>query len=73
MNKAKLRGKVAERGMTLTKLSKAIGINNATLYRKMNADNDGGGFTVEEVRAIASVLALTGDDINSIFFNQEIA
>ena len=39
MNKAKLMAAIVERGSSVEKLSKTIGINKSTFYKKMEKDN----------------------------------
>ena len=65
----KFRGKVAECRMTLTGLSAAIGINPATMNRKMSGESD---FTRSEIQKIRNILNLTDDELNSIFFAEQL-
>lgn len=71
MNVNKLRGKIVEKGMNVEKLSSEMGIDRATVYRKLN--NNGESFTVREVRSIISILDLTTEEITSIFFSNTVA
>ena len=66
VNIAKLRGKMAEKGYTINKLAKEIGMNKATLYRKFAAEGD--TFTIGEAGAIAETLALGATEAQEIFF-----
>lgn len=70
MNKAKLRGKMAEHNMTGSMLAEAIGLNRVTLYDKMNGHAE---FKLAELYAIIKVLELSADDIFTIFFADEVA
>ena len=63
----KLRGKIAESGINISELSKLIGIDKSTFYRKM--DDAEGSFTVKEVYCIADVLELSAEDVHNIFFS----
>lgn len=55
--------------MTLTGLSAAIGINPATLNRKMSGESD---FTREEIQKIRNILYLTDEELNGIFFAEQL-
>ena len=65
MNTDKLRGKIVEQRLTQEKLAAAIGINPATLYKKMSGVSD---FTRNEIECIRAVLALSDNDVLDIFF-----
>ncbi|WP_293998303.1 helix-turn-helix transcriptional regulator [uncultured Megasphaera sp.] len=67
----KLKGKIREKQFTIKSLATAIGIDPATLYRRF--DNNGISFTIGEVTMIAKVLTLTYDEINTIFFANDVA
>lgn len=71
MNMNKLRGKIVENGLSVDKLSDAMGVDRSTVYRKIN--DNGESFTVREVRKIVSVLSLTPEEIGLIFFNDTVA
>lgn len=71
VNIDKLRGKIVENRMTVESVAAATDIASSTLYRRINTG--GGAFTIEEVTKIASVLALTADEVNEIFFNRFVA
>ena len=67
----KLKGKIVEKGFTVESLATAINISKATMYRKLK---DGGDtFSIEEAFLMARELKLTCEEINSIFFDQNIA
>lgn len=66
----KLRAKIVEKGFTMEKLAKILGIDNATLYRKMSMKSD---FTRNEIVMIKKILEMTIDEVNSIFFAEELA
>lgn len=66
MNISKLRGKMAEAGISQRKLSKLTGIKLNTLNTRFTGKRD---FSVEEVAAICKVLNITApNDIAAIFF-----
>ena len=63
--KNEFRAAVVRNGMTIEELAKCIGINAATLHRKMSGVSD---FTRMEINRICKVLDLTNDDMVKIFF-----
>ena len=65
VNTDKLRGKIVEKRMNVDSLALAVGINPSTLYRRLN--------TIEEADKIASLLELTAEELNHIFFAQYVA
>ena len=67
INTDKLKGKIVESRYTYSAISKEIGINRATFYRKINQKH-GDTFTVKEAVIMAKVLNLSKDDALSIFF-----
>ena len=71
VNVNKLKGKIVENGMTVSSLAEKIGVDRATLYRKLS--NDGETMLVKDANAIVSVLHLTAEDALAIFFSQVIA
>ncbi len=62
----KLKGKIAEQGLTGAKIASTLGINQSTYYRKLN--NGGGAFTISQAQTIAKVLKLSNDECAAIFF-----
>lgn len=70
-NMMKLRGAMAENGITQEKLSEAIGMDRTTFIRKMK--NNGMQFTVEDVQNIAKVLGLKATEVLDIFFTTTVA
>lgn len=50
---------------TMRDVASAIGINEATLYRKVNGTSD---FTRNEIQIIKQFLNLSSDEVESIFF-----
>ena len=59
------RKRLISAGLSVKEIAKAIGINEATLYRKINGKSD---FSRNEMSIIKSVLSLNQDDFESIFF-----
>lgn len=67
----KLKGKFVENGYKMTDIADQIGMDRATLYRRLK---DGGDdFTVKEVMDLSKILKLSGDEINEIFFTNVVA
>lgn len=66
----KLKGKVAEHGMTMTAFAKKIDLDYSSLYRRLEGHVS---FTVSDVEKITKVLHLENEDIVNIFFAKEIA
>ena len=64
---AKLRGKIAECGMTQERLARELDMDKSTLSRKMksNALN----FSVGEMHQIAAILNLSKEDAGDIFLS----
>ncbi len=71
VNINKLKGKIVEKEMTIGKVADKMGIDRATLYRRMK--DKGETFTIGEARAIAEILALTPQEATAIFFSQYVA
>lgn len=65
MNVSKLKGKMAEKGVSVTNLCKNIVMTRSTMYRKLNS----GKFTVSEANKIKEALRLTSTEAKSIFFD----
>ncbi len=66
-----LRGKIVEKGFTVEELAKELGVDRATLYRRLN--KDGENFTIKEADAIVKTLGLSKEEANNIFFKQFVA
>ena len=62
----KLKAKIVECGMNVEQISKKIGMDKATFYRKMAKNS----FLIKEIDAIANVLSLTSEESTKIFFAQ---
>lgn len=63
----KLRGKIAERGMTQEKLAHALGMDKSTLSRKMKSEAL--DFSVGEMHHIVEVLEISKDEAGEIFLS----
>lgn len=72
VNTTKLKAKMVERNATIASMAEALGINQATVYRKLNGSGD--KFTVGEVCGMIRCLGLTSpEEITSIFFADIVA
>lgn len=64
MNVNKLRGKIVEKGMNVETLAERIGVDRATLYRKLNNFEK---VTIGEAIKIKAVLNLSNEEATDIF------
>jgi plasmid maintenance system antidote protein VapI len=64
MNINKLKGKIVERGMNVEALAECIGINRASLYRKLN---DAEKITIGEAAKMKDALEMSDDEAYEIF------
>jgi len=67
VNVSKLKGKAVECGLTGEELSKRIGIDQSTYYRKLK--ESGKSFTLNQVFEIAKALSLSKEEAVQIFFD----
>lgn len=66
----KFKAKVIASGYTIEKLANILGINTATLYRKMNGHSD---FSRSEMQIIRQTLSISQQDMDEIFFAPNLA
>ena len=71
VNVNKLKGKLVENGMNVESAAEKIGMDRATLYRRLA--NNGEDFTIGEADAISKILGLNREEVNDIFFAQYVA
>ena len=71
VNVLKLKGKIVEKGINVDTLAERIGVDRATLYRRLSSNGE--NFTIGEVDLICRELSLTKDEVNGIFFSQYVA
>lgn len=69
MNVNKLRGKIVEQGLNVGELAEKVGMDRATLYRKMRDQS----FSVKDAHLISSVLSLSEKEVMEIFFTNYVA
>ena len=70
VNTVLLRKQLNKRSMTISDLAAAMGIDKATLYRRIAAPET---FTIGEALKIARILNLPHADSTAIFFANEVA
>ena len=58
---------MVEKGMNVESLASDMGIDRATLYRKLS---DGEKFTIGDAKKISAALDLTAEEANDIFFGK---
>lgn len=71
VNVSKLKGKIVESGMSIENLASEIGVDKATIYRKLN--NNGASFSIKEADGIVKALSLNAIDAQAIFFSQFVS
>ena len=59
-----LRGAMASKGITITKLAELTGMGKSTLSNKLNGHTE---FNLKDIKTIKDVLNIT--DVENIFFN----
>lgn len=64
LNANKLKDKIVEKGLTISKVSELACINRTSLYRKLN---NHGKFTINEASRIKEVLELSNSESIDIF------
>ena len=65
-NKNLFQAKYTEHGLNASDIARIMGINTATLSRKLNGESD---FTRNEIQLFRFALHLTSDAVVSIFFS----
>lgn len=70
VNTSLLRDKITKKQTTVAEVAAKMGIDKATLYRRIT---DGQSFTIGEVGKIAEILQLSHDESISIFFSHDVA
>ena len=69
-NQNLLKAKITEKGTSVISICNAIGICEATFYRKMSRNGD---FSRFEISKIVEVLSLSAEERDKIFFDQKLA
>ncbi len=68
-NKNLFKAEVIKAGMTLKQIAGILGMNIATLYRKLNGESD---FTRNEIALFKDYLKLEISEIDAIFFAKQL-
>lgn len=71
VNVNRLKGKIVENGMNIGDLAEKIGVDRATMYRKIKSRGE--SISIGEANKIIDVLGLSIDEANSIFFDRGVA
>lgn len=71
VNIEKLRAAMEAGGVSIEDAASALGVNRATLYRRLQ--QAGASFTLEEVSKLADLLRLNRAEMETIFFDRELA
>lgn len=69
MNVKMLNEKIQQSGLSGIELATILKIDEATLYRKKNGTSD---FYRREIQVIKSVLNLTNEEVDKIFFEEHL-
>src|SRR5690606_23608701 len=72
INVRRLRGGTVEKGVTVKEVAEELGIDRATLYRKLK-HTCGNRITVREVQRLAQILDHSNEGVMSIFFEGVVA
>lgn len=64
------KAKLKELNKSVPDIAAVIGVNQATLHRKMNGTSD---FTRNEIQLIRYALGLTDEEMTNIFFAEHLA
>lgn len=65
LERNKFRGAIVSRGYTVDAIADLVGINQATLYRKINGTSE---FTRQEIQTIRLALDMSDEEVMNIFF-----
>lgn len=66
----KFRGKVVSEGLTIADVAGQLNINPTTLHRKISGESE---FTRKEIQQLRSILNMSAEEIDAIFFADELA
>lgn len=68
-NTAKLKAKIVEKGMVQEEIAQALGMTIATFNYKVNNKRE---FKASEIKKLSEHLSLTVEEVNTIFFAEEV-
>ena len=66
----KFRGKVVSEGLTIADVAGRLNINPTTLHRKISGESE---FTRKEIQQLRAILNMSAEEIDAIFFADELA
>lgn len=72
VSKNLLRAKIIANGFTSEEVAHKLGIDPSSLHQKMNPNNSR-TFSVDEVGKLIKILNIPKDELDEIFFNDELA
>lgn len=70
MNQTEFKVVQIRSGLTKEEIANALSIDVSTLYRKISGKSE---FVLSEIRTLKRILGLSNDDVDRIFFNDELA
>ena len=65
----KLKAVILEKGMIQEEIAQQLGMTPATFNYKVNNKRE---FKASEIKRLSELLALTADEVNTIFFAEEV-
>ena len=65
----KLKGRIVEKGFTVTRLAETIGLSRQSLGKKLNGLRE---FSVSEILSLCEVLGITRSEIDDYFFTPKV-
>lgn len=68
-NTTKLKAKIVEKGMVQEEIAQALGMTIATFNYKVNNKRE---FKASEIKKLSEHLSLTAEEVNTIFFAEEV-
>ena len=68
-NTAKLKAKIVEKGMVQEEIAQALGMTIATFNYKVNNKRE---FKASEIKRLSEHLSRTAEEVNTIFFAEEV-
>lgn len=66
---SRLKGRIVEKGFTITSFADKVGISRQSLGKKLNGSRD---FTVSEIFGICEALNITRPEIGDYFFTPKV-
>lgn len=70
MNQTEFKVAQIRSGLTIDEIARNLEISPVTVYRKSNGESE---FTLSELVTLKKILKLSSEDVDRIFFNDELA